>query len=420
MEKGFSSEVKQALNDIYYNVGTRKGAEGFALLEQASAAGDGDASCILARCLCGKQYVWPGHGFPVDDARVEQLLHKSVEQGSALGVLVCMRTGELTPALQRKMPFSSLQEAFDIVLEMAEAGDAFCQYTIGNTYFWWDFMEIQGKDRSSFSSDAKFKAYLKENISKCEDWFQKAFRGGIFFAGNNLDHYYTQGDEDIIAPHPQKAKELNKIGAEMGYPTYQHFYADELMDKGKVAEAIHWYQLGSENGQPECWLHLGELYEKGKGVPQDLATAAQYYEKGLTPINCDSHRLGCVENLGILYYHGQGVPQDFNKAFSLLNEVMLADYAGTAAKFCLGMCYFYGRGTQTDYRQARKLLESVLTAENIPEANYALGVMYCQSLGIQEDIAKGVEYLKNAKNYPAAKEELQKYKRTLFGKWVRR
>ena len=179
MEKGFSNEVKQALNDIYYNVGTRKGAEGFALLEQASAAGDGDASCILARCLCGKQYVWPGHGFPVDDARVEQLLHKSVEQGSALGVLVCMRTGELTPALQRKMPFSSLQEAFDIVLEMAEAGDAFCQYTIGNTYFWWDFMEIQGKDRSSFSSDAKFKAYLKENISKCEDWFQKAFRGGI-------------------------------------------------------------------------------------------------------------------------------------------------------------------------------------------------------------------------------------------------
>ena len=59
MKRGFSNEVKQALNDIYYNVGTRKGAEGFALLEQASAAGDGDASCILARCLCGKQYVWP-------------------------------------------------------------------------------------------------------------------------------------------------------------------------------------------------------------------------------------------------------------------------------------------------------------------------------------------------------------------------
>ena len=42
MKRGFSNEVKQALNDIYYNVGTRKGAEGFALLEQASAAGDGD------------------------------------------------------------------------------------------------------------------------------------------------------------------------------------------------------------------------------------------------------------------------------------------------------------------------------------------------------------------------------------------
>ena len=117
MKRGFSSEVKQALNDIYYNVGTRKGAEGFALLEQASAAGDGDASCILARCLCGKQYVWPGHGFPVDDARVEQLLHKSVEQGSALGVLVCMRTGELTPALQRKCPFPASKKLLILYLK---------------------------------------------------------------------------------------------------------------------------------------------------------------------------------------------------------------------------------------------------------------------------------------------------------------
>ena len=46
-----SGEVKQALQDIYYNVRTGRGKEAFALLEKASAAGDGDASCVLARCL---------------------------------------------------------------------------------------------------------------------------------------------------------------------------------------------------------------------------------------------------------------------------------------------------------------------------------------------------------------------------------
>ena len=57
-----SKEVKQALQDIYYNVRTGRGKEAFALLEKASAAGDGDATCVLARCYCCYQYVWGWHG----------------------------------------------------------------------------------------------------------------------------------------------------------------------------------------------------------------------------------------------------------------------------------------------------------------------------------------------------------------------
>ena len=90
------------------------------MLERASAAGDGDATCLLARCLCGHQYVWVGHGFPEDDDRATELLHKSVEQGSALGVIVALRSGELTPSVEKKMPYARLQEAFDEVLAMAE------------------------------------------------------------------------------------------------------------------------------------------------------------------------------------------------------------------------------------------------------------------------------------------------------------
>ena len=213
-----SKEVKQALEDIYYNVRTGRGKEAFALLEKASAAGDGDASCVLARCYCGYQYVWGWHGFPVDDAKATELLHKSVEQGSALGVLVALRSGELTPSVEKKMPFASFQEAFDEVEALAKEGDAFCQYVVGNSYFWWDFLRIQNKGKDSFPSQAEFKAYLKEQISKCEDWFWKAFRGGVYFAANNLNQYYTKGDEDIIAPQPEKAKDLWKIGADAWHP----------------------------------------------------------------------------------------------------------------------------------------------------------------------------------------------------------
>ena len=55
MGKIFSDTVEQALVYVFYNERAQRGKEGFAMLEQASAAGDGDASCALARCLSGGQ-----------------------------------------------------------------------------------------------------------------------------------------------------------------------------------------------------------------------------------------------------------------------------------------------------------------------------------------------------------------------------
>ena len=48
------------------------------------------------------------------------------------------------------------------------------------------------------------------------------------------------------------------------------------------------------------------------------------------------------------------------------------------------------------------------------------GVIYARGLGVAEDIPKGVAYLQKAGNFSKAKEELLNYKKTLFGKWVRR
>ena len=109
MGRFFSDVVEQALRDIYYDMASGHGQESFRRLEEASEAGDGDATCLLARCLCGYQYTWVGHGFPEDDKRAEKLMHKSVEQGSAVGVLLALRSGELSPQLMQKMPFSSLR-----------------------------------------------------------------------------------------------------------------------------------------------------------------------------------------------------------------------------------------------------------------------------------------------------------------------
>ncbi|MCX4304757.1 MAG: hypothetical protein OSJ69_03035 [Acetatifactor sp.] len=411
MGKELSSEVRQALQDIYYNERTGRGKEAFALLEKASAAGDGDATCILARCLCGYQYVWKGHGFPEDDDRATELLHKSVEQGSALGVLVALRSGELRPAMKKKMPFANLQEAFNEVEELAFAGDAFCQYVVGNSYFWWDFLTIQDKKKDSFSSQAAYQAYLRENISKCEDWFWKALRGGMYFAANNLNHYYTKGDEDIIAPQPEKAKDLFKIGAEYGHPIHQAIYADDLKKAGRNEEALIWYKKAAEGGHPGAWADVGRCYYQGIGTAKDEAYAVQCLEKDLPNGNILSHNL-----LGEAYFQGRGVPVDYERAFQLLSFGYERD--SKWGVYYLGKCCFMGWGTVQDYAKAESFLQHVYWDN--ADANYMRGYMYGRGLGVAESIPQAVFFLQKAGNLPEAKEELRHYKKTLFGKWVRR
>lgn len=416
MGKNFSDKVEQALDYIYYNVRQGKGAEGFALLEEASAEGDGDASCILARCLCGSQYVWSGHNFPEDDKRATALYRKSVEQGSAVGVLVALRSGLLTPSMKKKMPFADLQEAFDVVLKKAENGDAFCQYTIGNSYFWWDFLRIQEKGKDSFPSDQEYKEYLRENILKCEDWFHRAFRGGMYHAANNLNRLYTKGDEDIVAPRPELAADLYRTGAELGYPINQMIWGDMLSEQGKSLEALEWYKKGAEGGQFECWYCVGKAYNEGKIVPQDYAYAAECFEKGLKQRKDSGKKIGCANLLGVLYYKGQGVPQDYAKAFQLFTYALNNESNYPVAY--LGKMYFRGNGVQRNYIKAREMLEKVNWTDY--EVYYMLGVIYGQGLGVEANVEKAVSYLQKAGNWQEAKAEMLRYKKTLFGKWVRR
>ena len=108
--------METALKYIYYDMGTGRGQEGFQLLQQAVQDGDADACCLLARCLYGPEYTWPGHGFPVDDRTGDE----SVLGGSAIGVLLSLRSGVMDRRLAQAMPFGGLQDAFDLVLDKAE------------------------------------------------------------------------------------------------------------------------------------------------------------------------------------------------------------------------------------------------------------------------------------------------------------
>jgi len=61
---------------------------------------------------------------------------------------------------------------------------------------------------------------------------------------------------------------------------------------------------------------LGDLYDKGQGVPQDAARAREWYEKAADRLEkaADGGDAGSMSALAVIYEKGQGVPQDGAKA----------------------------------------------------------------------------------------------------------
>lgn len=414
MGKYFSDVVDQALEDIYYCYDQQRGAQALEALTKAAGAGDADAAYILSRCLSGPCYSWDYHPFPEDDDAVNRYIRQSILQGSAMGVLGSMRCGMLTPELEAAMPFKNLQEAWDVVREKAEAGCLFCQNMIGNTYFWLDIVRIQGKGPNDFPGRDAYIDYLRECTLACIPWFEKAFRGGMGFSGRNMYNLYKDGEEGLVAPQPEKAEAVARLGAELGYPDWLESYGSLLLKKpGREQEGLAYCKSAAEKGHISAWYYVGNAYQEGKFVPKDVPYALSCYEKGLA----DPHATGCPNKAGELYFLGKdGVPQDYARAVQLFERAHSNN--NKWGNDMLGTCYLFGYGCQKDPRQAKELFEEANYTSDL--LKYGLGVIYTEGLGVPADIKKGVEYFQKAPNYAPAQEALLHFKKTLFGKWVRR
>ena len=414
MGKYFSEDVENALAYIYYDMrnGKAKGKEGFALLKKAAAKDDGDAQYVLSRCLLGYQYVWAYHEFEEDEETSEKLARQSVLSGSAIGVIGSLRSRFLTPELIKEMPFDNVKEAFNIVMQKAQEGEAFCQYLIGNTYFWGDILTIDEIEPNSFPNPTAFQEYLGENAKKAELWLLQAYRNGIYSAGGNLTKLYEDGDGEFFPPQPQKVSEIIKMGAEYGYPNYQKFYGDQLIKENRLEEAHVWYVKSANNGQNGAWYLVVQGYYEGKGVPQDIPKALEACMKGIEKDGVT----GCYNIAGEIYYLGkENCPQDYMQAvkyFEIANK-QGNDYGNDM----LADCYLNELGCIKDSKRAFELISQCKYKNSL--TNYIKGICYTEGLGVKEDIKQGVEYLKASQD-PRAVVALTKYKKGLFGGWSRR
>ena len=127
--------------------------------------------------------------------------------------------------------------------------------------------------------------------------------------------------------------------------------AKAAYDRGDAAAALQIWRPLAQAGEAKAQFWLGAMYDLGRGVPQDHATAASWYryaaEQGLP---------SAQHNLAHMYEMGHGLPADYAMSAAVIWYRRAAEQGYGAAQLNLGALYTEGRGVKRDYVQAYKWL----------------------------------------------------------------
>jgi uncharacterized protein len=208
----------------------------------------------------------------------------------------------------------------------------------------------------------------------------------------------VQGDAARRRGDLQEAVRLYKMAAAKGERGAENDIG-ALYDNGGPglpadgAEAMRWFHLGAEHGDPWAALNLGWNYSRGHGVAKDDVEALRWYRLSAAGGNSFAQ-----QNVGAMYAAGAGgAPQDYVEAIRWYR--LAAQSGNPSAETNLGMLYYSGRGVPRDYAEAGRWFQKVADqADNwadysepkvtrmVAGSVRTLGLMYADGQGVVVDL----------------------------------
>ena len=349
----------------------------------------GDAYALLARVYAGPRFTWAESGFPEDNMRTYQCLHDSIRRNSPIGTLQALRiAGSITPTVRRDMQLS-FDDAFRVVFDYAQKNDAYCQYIIGNVFFWGDYhiitpaKQLLAPDKASFGQRLQRvlqSKSLREGIATLRGtadeetlqaksreyaklWFKKALEQGLaMFQGNLRNIYIDEGDYE-------NARRVARSTAELGNPTMMLYTGLDHHEKGEFTEAFTWFTKGADLGQPECISELADYYYHFYEQPMLRATipynpvkGTELYQQAATKNFNDAGYAALQAAFSYIFHIGQ-LPLDWGLIADLTHM------AATKDRFLFALPYIsymriHGIGVTKNTKFAVQSLMRVLEEEN--------------------------------------------------------
>lgn len=130
-----------------------------------------------------------------------------------------------------------------------------------------------------------------------------------------------------------------------GDPVALHDYALELLASGEKAKAVQMLKDAASRGLVMAEYRLAKLYERGEGVPRDMAASRSWTEKAAIGGN----RLA-MHDLAVFYAEGDAGPQSYAAAvewFRTASDLGLVD-----SQYNLAVLYEQGLGLSQDKSEA--------------------------------------------------------------------
>ena len=135
-------------------------------------------------------------------------------------------------------------EAFALILPLAQRGERKAQYIVGESYYWGTGV---AQDRTIAVS-----------------WYRKAADAGLPEAKFNLAYALKKGIG--VAPNPARFEPLLLAAATAGYDKAQHDYSVILRERKQFKPALKWALRAANQGLVAAQVNAGHLYRLGYGV----------------------------------------------------------------------------------------------------------------------------------------------------------
>jgi len=288
-----------------------------------------------------------------------------------------------------------LQEAAQYYQAAADAGIAFAADALGTFYY---------SGRGVPKSDDQAFRYVRQ-----------AAESGVWGAMYNLGIFYMSGigvqqDDDQAIKWFRKSGDA---GYAEGYAQVGRIYI--LTDHPNFPLAAQWFQYAADRNSVMGAENLGYLYESGRGVPQDQATAVAWFRKAAEAGNTHAMR-----QLGMHLRQGAGVAWSEGEAMQWFQKA--SDAGDTRAQSQLAFGYMWGLGKDAgqghqDYGRAAYWYGQAARAGD-PVALLDLGVLYANGWGVTQDIEQARAYFSKAASggMPAIAATAQEYTSQLNAK----